>query len=149
MAVPPHPTFRPNSLRSTTVALLASAALAVLSTPNSAWAACAVTSTPNSVTCAINTTTTATTNTDAGIPNSNDQIQKFTTGGDVTGAVSSHVIVDGNGLKIDTSSQAGAAITFGNAGSISNSTAIGLDLATSGAGQITYTCSAHIPGFTG
>lgn len=101
------------------VVLLASTAWAL--NGGEARAACNVTSTPNSVTCAANTTTTLTTNTDAGNPSSSDYRQVFTTGGAVAATVNAGVTVDGNGLTVDTTAQAGAAsaITFTNNGSIS------------------------------
>jgi hypothetical protein len=101
------------------MALLASTAILSLGI-GEAGAACNLTSSPNSVICAANTTTTLTTNTDAGNPSSSDDRQVFTTGGAVTATVNAGVTVNGNGLTIDTTAEAGpaSAITFVNNGSV-------------------------------
>jgi uncharacterized protein with beta-barrel porin domain len=129
--------------------LLASTAISALGAGD-AIAACNVTSAPNSVACAANTTTTFTTNTDAGTPSSSDYRQRFTTGGAVSGTVNAGVSIDGNGLFIDNTTQAGAAsaITFINNGSIKSANALtsALDLQGNG-GLISYSGSGTVSSF--
>ena len=95
-------------------------AIGVIGHSHRALAACAITggtiAGPNTVACDT-TVTTATVNTDAASTTSSDSEQAFTQGGTVTATVHAGQNISGNGLWIE-SSEAGAAVTFTNNGSV-------------------------------
>jgi uncharacterized protein with beta-barrel porin domain len=106
--------------------------------PGNALAACAVSGafwlTANTVAC--NTTvTTGTINIDAASTSSSDYQQLFTTGGTVTAVVNAGQTVSGEGLWI-ASSEAGAAVTLANNGSVTGA-GYGVYLKSNG-GDISY-----------
>lgn len=135
------------------MALMCSASVVAfcMGSPSEALAQCAVA--PGSVNCAVNTTTTDTINDDAANPNSSDFLQRFSTGGSVTGTIQNGVAINGAGLAISTS-EAGANVSLNNSGSVTNpsgSVVTGVGAVNLGAstGNVTYTGSGTITGIPG